>query len=93
MRRYYFDFDAQRTHRIAGILTFERNAQHGSSWPPRRRGNLAGWLSDVLALVRIWHRRARERDQLAHLDLRMLRDIGVTPSEAARECDKPFWRG
>jgi len=29
---------------------------------------------------------------LAELDDHMLRDIGVTRVEAARECRKPFWR-
>jgi uncharacterized protein YjiS (DUF1127 family) len=43
-------------------------------------------------LVRSWVRRARERLQLARFDHRMLRDIGVTPNEAERECNKPFWR-
>jgi uncharacterized protein YjiS (DUF1127 family) len=43
-------------------------------------------------LVRCWVRRARERIELARLDHRMLRDIGVTPNEAERECNKPFWR-
>ncbi|HKW55695.1 MAG TPA: DUF1127 domain-containing protein [Stellaceae bacterium] len=39
-----------------------------------------------------WRRRAQSRTQLAHLDQRELRDIGLTPAEAARECAKPFWR-
>jgi uncharacterized protein YjiS (DUF1127 family) len=38
-------------------------------------------------------RRVRGRRELALLDARMLRDIGVTPSEAAREMEKPFRRG
>jgi uncharacterized protein YjiS (DUF1127 family) len=42
--------------------------------------------------VRCWVRRARERLELARLDHRMLRDIGITPNEAERECNKPFWR-
>ena len=48
----------------------------------------------IAALVGIshWHERARQRTQLARLDDRLLRDIGVTRYEAARECGKPFWR-
>ena len=58
----------------------------------RYGGGLVDTLRAALALIRLWHRRAHERQQLARLDARMLRDIGVTPVEALRECDKPFWR-
>jgi uncharacterized protein YjiS (DUF1127 family) len=34
----------------------------------------------------------RERHELATLDHRMRRDIGVTSSEIDAECNKPFWR-
>lgn len=89
MRPYYFDFDAARTRRATAILTFERNWRRG---PPPPRREWRDLLHAALTLVRLWHRRARERADLAHLDMRMLRDIGITPSEAVRECDKPFWR-
>ena len=36
--------------------------------------------------------RSRERQVLASLDARTLRDIGVTPHEAGVEARKPFWR-
>jgi uncharacterized protein YjiS (DUF1127 family) len=39
------------------------------------------------------HERAAQRHHLAELDERMLRDVGLTPAEAARECAKPWWRG
>ncbi len=39
------------------------------------------------------HERAAQRRHLAELDERMLKDVGLTPSEAARECAKPWWRG
>jgi uncharacterized protein YjiS (DUF1127 family) len=45
-----------------------------------------------LAVLREWQRRHRSRLELARFDLRMLRDIGVTPVEAWREINKPFWR-
>lgn len=53
---------------------------------------LAQALRAAMTLVRLWHERARQRAHLAALDARMLRDIGITPSEVARECEKPFWR-
>lgn len=92
MRPYYFDFDAERTRHAVAILTFERTARRRPPWPARKRRRAAALLGAMLRLIRLWHRRAREREQLAYLDLRMLRDIGISPSDAARESDKPFWR-
>jgi uncharacterized protein YjiS (DUF1127 family) len=46
----------------------------------------------VVAVLREWCRRSRERTQLASLDDRMLRDIGVTRGEVLSEINKPFWR-
>jgi uncharacterized protein YjiS (DUF1127 family) len=45
-----------------------------------------------LRLVARWRARARQRHALASLDERLLRDIGITPYDAACECNKPFWR-
>ena len=53
---------------------------------------IAELLAALSAQVGIWTHRARTRGELARLDLRILRDIGVTPSEAAAEISKPFWR-
>lgn len=36
--------------------------------------------------------RQRDRNRLAHLDAHLLRDIGLDPQEARRECAKPFWQ-
>jgi uncharacterized protein YjiS (DUF1127 family) len=36
--------------------------------------------------------RRRDRTRLAHLDAHMLRDIGMDPQDARRECSKPFWQ-
>jgi len=46
----------------------------------------------MLARLRRWRQRARERRMLAKLDDRLLADIGITRVEQARECMKPFWR-
>jgi uncharacterized protein YjiS (DUF1127 family) len=40
-----------------------------------------------------WRWRARTRRQLARLDARELKDIGLTRYDQSFECDKPFWRG
>jgi len=39
-----------------------------------------------------WHHRARSRRELALLDARGLRDIGITHSDRIAELRKPFWR-
>lgn len=43
-------------------------------------------------IFRVWVRRIRERQQLANLDDRTIRDIGLTRAEAMYLSDKPFWR-
>ena len=53
---------------------------------------LSGFLSGVLAALREWRQRRNGRLELARLDERMLRDIGLTRAEAAHEINKPFWR-
>ena len=46
----------------------------------------------AVELVACWRRRAHERRLLAAFDDRVLRDIGISRVDAARECSKPFWR-
>lgn len=41
--------------------------------------------------IRSWFECHRQRRALSRLDDRLLRDIGVTRAEAAREAAKPFW--
>jgi uncharacterized protein YjiS (DUF1127 family) len=40
----------------------------------------------------LWLARIRQRQALARLDDRLLRDIGVTRDQAKAESRKPFWR-
>ena len=42
--------------------------------------------------VKAWHRRNREREELARMTRRELQDLGITPGEALKELAKPFWR-
>jgi uncharacterized protein YjiS (DUF1127 family) len=53
---------------------------------------LSGFLSGVRAALREWRRRRNGRLELARLDERMLRDIGLTRFDAEYEINKPFWR-
>lgn len=46
----------------------------------------------LVATVREWRRRVRERGELAALDERMLKDIGLTRADAEYLSNKPFWR-
>ena len=72
---------------------------HDSSHALRRHAAIdalndaTGWVfATVRATVREWRRRIVERDQLAALDDRMLRDIGLTRGDAEFLANKPFWR-
>ena len=53
------------------------------------------WLSEIWELTAprftAWRRRARERAQLARLNDRELKDIGITRAEAQMEANKSFW--
>jgi uncharacterized protein YjiS (DUF1127 family) len=58
---------------------------------------MSGELSRIarIAVERatLWYSRARERRVLGELDERMLRDIGLTRSEAEVESERAFWQG
>jgi uncharacterized protein YjiS (DUF1127 family) len=49
-------------------------------------------LVRILRWCLLCHARAAQRRHLAELDERMLKDVGLTPAEAARESAKPWWR-
>jgi len=49
-------------------------------------------LVTILETLLGWQERARSRVLLSRLDDRMLRDLGLTRVDAARETEKPFWR-
>jgi uncharacterized protein YjiS (DUF1127 family) len=44
-------------------------------------------------VIAIWRARQAERQALAVMTDRELRDIGVSPGEAIAEARKPFWAG
>lgn len=46
----------------------------------------------IVETLWLWHDRARQRRQLSKLTSYQLDDIGISPSAAAYEADKPFWR-
>ena len=59
-----------------------------NSQPLRIRRRLDG----ALQALRVWRRRARERQALASLTERELADFGATTADVYRELTAPFWR-
>nr|WP_302474463.1 DUF1127 domain-containing protein [Roseococcus sp. MDT2-1-1] len=53
-------------------------------------GRVRRW--NPFRILRIWVQRWQERQELAELSDKALKDIGVTRCEALREVWKPFWR-
>jgi uncharacterized protein YjiS (DUF1127 family) len=46
----------------------------------------------LLATMRLWRQRARQRRALAELTERELADFGATRADVYRELSTPFWR-
>ena len=53
---------------------------------------LAGTYTALNQILNTWRRRVRERRELAQLDSRSLRDLGLTEAAIQFEANKPFWR-
>ena len=60
--------------------------------PWRAKRQLIHPVAAAWVLLAAWIERGRQRNALAALNDHQLRDIGITRLEAARECEKPFWR-
>lgn len=67
-------------------LTLTQARFPAAVWP------LRSWLAAALRTLLVWRERARSRRQLAGLDGRMMRDIGLDRATAVREADKGFWQ-
>ncbi|HJR22967.1 MAG TPA: DUF1127 domain-containing protein [Dongiaceae bacterium] len=52
----------------------------------------ARWFGQARTQATTWLQRRRSRRALAELDERLLRDIGLSPTEAVAESAMPFWR-
>lgn len=48
-------------------------------------------LTAPFAILATWGARLKQRTDLAEMDDRMLKDIGVSRGAAQIEADKPFW--
>jgi uncharacterized protein YjiS (DUF1127 family) len=54
---------------------------------------LADWLGSVAAWLRACLERSRQRRDLADLSEHLLKDIGLSRADVARECDRWPWDG
>ncbi|MGP0170943.1 DUF1127 domain-containing protein [Pseudomonas sp. NCHU5208] len=48
-------------------------------------------LVNVWRLLRRWQQLARERRQLAELDMAALKDLGLSRADVMQESERPFW--
>ena len=76
----------------------EQNYWNAAAARPRRADGavihtIAAGIRLLRGLVGQWRRRAQDRYALLAMSERDLRDIGLTCLDAAREAEKPFWRG
>ncbi len=55
--------------------------------------DIQAMLARVLTTLMRWRAHAVERRALNELDDHILRDIGLTRSQALSEAARPFWRG
>jgi uncharacterized protein YjiS (DUF1127 family) len=62
---------------------------HAAAHPSPERPSL---LSRFFVALLQWQDRARQRQHLAALDPRMLRDMGMTPDDVSRELARFHWR-
>lgn len=70
-------------------LSMPAEIVHGA----RRLGRAADrFLLKAVSLLQLWTERAAQRRQLAELDARMLKDIGIGRADAERESGKWFWQ-
>lgn len=49
-------------------------------------------LARVPGTLALWRKRARDRAELARINDRDARDLGLDPGVLAFEASKPFWR-
>lgn len=45
-----------------------------------------------ICMLDVWSERREERKQLAQLNTRLLKDMGISSADAMQESAKPFWR-
>ncbi len=71
---------------------FESRLSHTMAGTTGLRAGLGQLLLRAVAMIDLWYERHRQRQYLARLDDRLLRDIGIDRATAELEIAKPFWR-
>jgi uncharacterized protein YjiS (DUF1127 family) len=61
-------------------------------WPKVGQVCIRSPLRRIFQTMRVWRILKRTRRQLAELDDRQLRDVGLTRGQALGEHSKPFWK-
>lgn len=72
------------------MMALEHSTARAAAWTGWRAWSL-DLLRFTLQLLLFWQDRWRQRQMLAEMDRRLLRDIGLSSSDAAEEARKPFW--
>jgi uncharacterized protein YjiS (DUF1127 family) len=71
----------------------DTNRPASEPWPARSRLAVSTpHIAELLKQLGEWRERARSRHLLQQLDDRMLRDVGLSRADVARECAKNFWQ-
>ncbi len=84
---------ASHPYPVLGDLARSRAARAGLDPRASELWRIIGeGLMRAGARALLWHKRISERRELASLDHRMLRDIGLSRTEVEAEWRKPFWR-
>ena len=87
-----------RDRASAQFVTLRESARHepAAAVPNRPveapRGRWRLILGSIVATLREWRRRSIDRSELARLDERTLRDIGLDPGVVDYEVYQSFWR-
>jgi uncharacterized protein YjiS (DUF1127 family) len=74
--------------------TIETKLGSAASTAPRSAGasgKVRRVIVKALEQLVIWQERADQRHALSELNEHLLKDIGISASEAYREARKPFW--
>jgi len=80
------------TDTISNLLSTGRARGPVGKLEIRKTPGLAGVIRGMICLLLVWQDRAKSRHQLAELDDRLLKDIGISRIDAHYEATKPFWR-
>lgn len=52
----------------------------------------AGKLQQIMTILKRWKQNHQTRQQLRHMDARLLKDIGISHGDMVEEASKRFWQ-